>query len=95
MQTATDMKQFKYTWEEAIEVLRNDPEHHDLIFNSYLTRDLVENSRRKLDPGKNRFDQRLRLCRRQRLGDLWAGTVVVSRSALDAAAPGTSFPPVT
>jgi SAM-dependent methyltransferase len=38
--------QFKYSWEEAIEILRNDPTHQDLIFNSYLTRDLVGNSLR-------------------------------------------------
>jgi SAM-dependent methyltransferase len=37
---------FKYSWEEAIEILRNDPAHHDLIFNSYLTRDLVGNCER-------------------------------------------------
>lgn len=39
-------KIFKYSWEEAIETLRNDPEHQDLIFNSYLTPDLLDNSRR-------------------------------------------------
>lgn len=42
----SDRAQFKYTWEEAIEILRDDPAHRDLIFNSYLTRDLVGNSRR-------------------------------------------------
>lgn len=36
----------QYTWEEAIEILRNDPAHQDLIHNSYLTRDLVGNCRR-------------------------------------------------
>ena len=36
----------KYTWEEAVEILRNTDEHHDLIFNSYLTSDLVDNCRR-------------------------------------------------
>jgi SAM-dependent methyltransferase len=39
-------KNFKYSWEEAIEILRNDPEHQSLIFNSYLTSDLVENCKR-------------------------------------------------
>lgn len=38
--------QFEYTWEEAIELLRDDPAHQELIFSSYLTRDLVDNSRR-------------------------------------------------
>jgi SAM-dependent methyltransferase len=37
---------FKYSWEEAIEILRNDPAHQKLIFDSYLTRDLVANSQR-------------------------------------------------
>ena len=27
---------FKFTWEETIEILRNDPVHKELIFNSYL-----------------------------------------------------------
>jgi SAM-dependent methyltransferase len=41
-----DRSRFKYTWEEAIEILRNDPAHQDLVFNSYLTRDLIGNTRR-------------------------------------------------
>jgi SAM-dependent methyltransferase len=44
-----DKPTFKYSWEEAIEILRNDPAHHDLIFNSYLTRDLVGNCERFAD----------------------------------------------
>src|SRR5438309_6056274 len=36
----------KYSWEQAIEILRNDPTHRKLIFDSYLTRDLVANCRR-------------------------------------------------
>lgn len=36
----------KYTWEEAIEILRNKPEHAQLIRDAYLTRDLFENSQR-------------------------------------------------
>jgi SAM-dependent methyltransferase len=39
-------KQSKYSWEEAINILREDPEHQELIFNSYLTSDLIGNSRR-------------------------------------------------
>ena len=42
----TEKKQFKYSWEEAIELLRDDPAHQELIFNSYLTRDLIGNSGR-------------------------------------------------
>ena len=42
----TEKKPFKYSWEEAIEILRNDPAHVELIFNSYLTPDLVANSHR-------------------------------------------------
>jgi SAM-dependent methyltransferase len=42
----TETRQFKYSWEEAIEILRDDPKHQDLIFDAYLTRDLVGNSRR-------------------------------------------------
>lgn len=38
--------QYKYTWEEAIEILRRDPAHQELIYNSYLTTNLVENCRR-------------------------------------------------
>ena len=41
-----DISQFRYSWDEAIDILRNDPEHQDLIFNSYLTGDLVDNCER-------------------------------------------------
>lgn len=37
---------FKHTWEEAIDILREDPKHQTLIYDSYLTRDLVGNARR-------------------------------------------------
>jgi SAM-dependent methyltransferase len=36
----------KYSWEEAIEILRNDPEHAELVYDAYLTRDLVQNCQR-------------------------------------------------
>jgi SAM-dependent methyltransferase len=39
-------KAFGYSWEEAIEILRRDPAHRELIFHSYLTSDLHENARR-------------------------------------------------
>lgn len=41
-----DERSFRYSWEEAIEILRRDPAHRDLIFYSYLTADLSENGRR-------------------------------------------------
>ncbi len=36
----------KYTWEEAIEILRNNPEHVQLIKDAYLTSNLMENCQR-------------------------------------------------
>lgn len=36
----------KYSWEEAIDILRNDPEHVQLVYDAYLTRDLIENCQR-------------------------------------------------
>ncbi len=43
---ATERKEFPYSWEQAIEILRSDPDHQQLIFDSYLTADLEENCRR-------------------------------------------------
>lgn len=37
-------KKFQYTWHEAIEILRNTDEYKELIYNSYLTKDLVNNA---------------------------------------------------
>ena len=42
----TKPQHFKYSWEEAIEILRRAPEHQELIYNSYLTDDLVGNCER-------------------------------------------------
>jgi hypothetical protein len=39
-------KKFDYTWEQAIEILRNDPQHQKLIFDSYLTADFEGNCQR-------------------------------------------------
>jgi SAM-dependent methyltransferase len=39
-------KKYRCSWEEAIELLRDDPQHRDLIHNSYLTRDLQDNCTR-------------------------------------------------
>jgi ubiquinone/menaquinone biosynthesis C-methylase UbiE len=41
-----DRSRFPYTWEQAIEKLRQDPAHQYLIFDSYLGADLADNSRR-------------------------------------------------
>jgi SAM-dependent methyltransferase len=43
---AIDRTRFKYTWEEAVEILRDDPAHQQLVRDAYLTRDLVGNARR-------------------------------------------------
>jgi SAM-dependent methyltransferase len=39
-------KTFPYSWEEAIDILRKDPQHRELIYNAYLTSDLLGNCRR-------------------------------------------------
>src|SRR5947207_1309738 len=39
-------KKFPYSWEEAIDILRKDPQHCELIYDAYLTSDLLENCRR-------------------------------------------------
>jgi SAM-dependent methyltransferase len=39
-------KTSRYSWEEAIDILRKDPEHRELIYDAYLTSDLSENCRR-------------------------------------------------
>jgi len=46
MQSTPPKKAFKYSWEEAIDILRDDPAHQALIQNSYLTRDIVANCTR-------------------------------------------------
>ena len=44
-----EKKTFPYSWEEAIDILREDPQHRELIYNAYLTADLLENCRRFAD----------------------------------------------
>jgi SAM-dependent methyltransferase len=39
-------EKFPYSWEEAIEILRADPQHRELIYDAYLTADLLGNCRR-------------------------------------------------
>jgi len=36
-------KTFPYSWEQAVEILRNDPQHRALVYDAYLTSDLREN----------------------------------------------------
>lgn len=42
----TKQQRFKYSWEEAVEILRRDPEHQELIYNTYLTDGLAGNCER-------------------------------------------------
>ena len=42
-------KRFPYSWEEAINILREDPQHRELIYDAYLTADLRDNCRRFAD----------------------------------------------
>ncbi|MDP3699514.1 MAG: class I SAM-dependent methyltransferase [Hylemonella sp.] len=37
---------FPYSWEEAIDILRKDPQHRQLIYDAYLTSDIPGNCRR-------------------------------------------------
>jgi SAM-dependent methyltransferase len=53
---------FEFTWEEAIEHLRKNPAHGDLIHNSYLGADLEDNSRRFFASGE--FAETVRLLKR-------------------------------
>ena len=39
-------KKFPYSWEQAIDILRKDPRHRQLIHDAYLTSDLRGNCRR-------------------------------------------------
>lgn len=39
-------KKYPYTWEEAIEILRNHPEHKQIVYDAYLTTDLISNATR-------------------------------------------------
>jgi len=55
-------KKFPYTWHEAIEILRNDPTHKDLIFNSYLSKDLIDNAKRFTTSGE--FQEVLKIIRK-------------------------------
>jgi len=56
---ASQGKAFPYSWGEAIEILRRDPRHRQLIYDAYLTSDLHENCRRFAE--STEFAEALRL----------------------------------
>jgi len=51
----------RVTWEEAIAILRDDPQHRQLIFDAYLTEDLLDNCDRFASSAE--FAEVLRLIR--------------------------------
>jgi ubiquinone/menaquinone biosynthesis C-methylase UbiE len=57
---------FPYSWEQAVEMLRRDPAHRDLIFHSYLGADLADNGRRFFASAE--FAEALRLLRAHKPG---------------------------
>jgi SAM-dependent methyltransferase len=61
MQTS-EPSRFEYSWEEAVAILRKDPDHQQLIFDSYLTEDLLGNCKRFA--GSEEFAEVRRLLRR-------------------------------
>ena len=76
-------KQYPYTWEQAVEILRQDPKHIELIWNSYLTADRLENCRRF--QSSDEFKEILKLIRTQvpharRVLDIPAGNGIASFS---------------
>ena len=77
----TVTKKYEYTWEQAIEILRNDPQHQKLIYDSYLTADFEDNCRR-FHTGSE-FSEVLRLIRKlmpaaQTVLDIPAGNGIAS-----------------
>lgn len=75
------IKKFEYTWEQAIEILRNDPQHQKLIFDSYLTADFEDNCNRFY--ASTEFTEVLRLIREllpgaQNVLDVPAGNGIAS-----------------
>jgi SAM-dependent methyltransferase len=57
----TEAKALARSWEEAIDILRRDPVHRQLIHDAYLTSDLAENCRRFASSAE--FAETLRLIR--------------------------------
>lgn len=74
-------KKHPYTWEEAIQMLRKDPQHRDFLYYSYLTDDLLDNGRRYRESGE--FKEILRVIRNNnpdanRVLDMPAGNGIAS-----------------
>lgn len=74
-------KKFEYTWEQAVEALRGDPQHQKLVYDSYLTSDLEDNCRRFY--ASTEFAEILRLIsalrpQAQKVLDLPAGNGIAS-----------------
>ncbi len=72
---------FEYTWEQAVEILRNDPQHQKLIYDSYLTSDIEDNCQRFYS--STEFTEVLKLIRKllpeaQSVLDLPAGNGIAS-----------------
>jgi SAM-dependent methyltransferase len=61
-----EAKTLTHSWEEAIDILRKDPAHRQLIHDAYLTSDLPGNCRRFADSAE--FAETLRLIRAYRSG---------------------------
>jgi len=57
-------KIFPYSWEEAIDILRKDPDHRELIYNAYLTSDLHGNCQRFAESAE--FSEVLKLIKAHR-----------------------------
>src|SRR5512141_1037361 len=57
-------KNFPYSWEKAIDILRADPRYRELIYDAYLTEDLHGNCRRFADSAE--FAEVLKLIRTYR-----------------------------
>jgi len=74
-------KKFEYTWEQAVEKLRGDPQHQKLIYDSYLTADLQDNCQRYY--ASSEFAEILRLTKQllpdaKKVMDLPAGNGIAS-----------------
>ena len=89
-------KKFEYTWEQAIEILRNDPQHQKLIYDSYLTSDFEDNCHRFQTSSE--FSEVLRLVREllpeaQTVLDIPAGNGIASYAFAKSAFKVTAIEP--
>jgi len=89
-------QKFKYTWEQAVEILRNDPQHQKLIYDSYLTSDFEDNCSRFHTSSE--FTEVLRLIRElmpaaQTVLDIPAGNGIASYAFAKSAFKVTAIEP--